>query len=51
LTVGVVLMTGHSLENELDSLQKQGLVSEFVGWTLKPLSLKQLSQVVARAVR
>ena len=50
-TVRVLLLTGHPLENELDSLQEQGVVSGLVGWALKPLSLKRLSQVVARALK
>jgi len=45
-TVKVVLLTGHPLEKELENLQAQGLS----GWLLKPPSLEQLAQMVARAL-
>ena len=45
-TAKVVLLTGHSLEKELENLRAQGAS----GWLLKPLRLEQLSQVVAQAL-
>ncbi len=43
----IVLLTGHPLdEKELEGLRSQGLR----GWLLKPLSIEQLSQVVAEAL-
>jgi CheY-like chemotaxis protein len=45
--VPVVLLTGHLMEEELKSLRAQGLS----GRLLKPPSLEQLAQVVARALK
>ena len=45
-TVKVMLLTGHPLEKELENLQAQGLS----GWLLKPPSLEQLAQVLARVL-
>jgi len=47
LTVDVVMLTGHLLEDELEDLRAQGMTD----WLLKPLSLEQLAEVVARALR
>jgi CheY-like chemotaxis protein len=46
LAVKIVLMTGHALEEELESLRAQGLVD----WLPKPPSLERLAQVLARAL-
>jgi FixJ family two-component response regulator len=46
LTVGVVMLTGHPLEEELN-FRAQGMTD----WLSKPLSLEQLAEVVARALR
>ncbi len=43
----VILMTGHPLTQELKALQAQGLT----GWLSKPLSLEQLSEVIAQALK
>ncbi|MEE8391814.1 MAG: ATP-binding protein [Anaerolineae bacterium] len=44
--VQMVLLTGHPMEDELENLRAQGLS----GWLLKPPSLEQLAEVVARAL-
>jgi two-component system cell cycle sensor histidine kinase/response regulator CckA len=49
--VRVVLLTGHPLENELQSLREQGVASGLVDWMFKPPGLEQLAQVVARALK
>ncbi|MDY6876274.1 MAG: response regulator [Chloroflexota bacterium] len=46
LEVKVVLMTGHPLEKELESLQAQGLVN----WLPKPVNLAHLAQTTARVL-
>ena len=46
LTLPVVMMSGHPMENELVSLQAQGLA----GWLLKPPSIEQLAQLLAQAL-
>ncbi len=46
LAVPVVMLTGHSLERELEELRSQGMSD----WLPKPPSLEQLAQVVARAL-
>jgi len=46
LETRVLLLTGHPLERQLDSLQTQGMV----GWMLKPPSLEQLAEVIAQAL-
>ena len=46
LTIKVVLMTGHPLEEEMERLQTQGLSD----WLPKPSNLEQLAQVLARAL-
>jgi CheY-like chemotaxis protein len=45
-TVPVVLLTGHPKEKELEDLRAHGLN----GWLLKPPSLEQLGDAVARAL-
>jgi two-component system cell cycle sensor histidine kinase/response regulator CckA len=50
LTVRVVLLTGHPLENELESLREQGADSLLVDWLPKPPSLEQLAEVIARGL-
>jgi CheY-like chemotaxis protein len=42
----VILLTGHPLHEEDDNLQSEGVVE----WLQKPVSLKQLAQVVARVL-
>ena len=44
--VRVVLLTGHSMGDELESLRAQGLS----GWLLKPPDLDQLAEVMAQAL-
>jgi two-component system cell cycle sensor histidine kinase/response regulator CckA len=46
LEVGMVLMTGHSLERKMESLRAQGMID----WLPKPPDLEQLAKVVARAL-
>jgi PAS domain S-box-containing protein len=46
LKVGVVLLTGHPLQDEMESLRAQGMTD----WLPKPPSLEQLAEVVARAL-
>jgi two-component system cell cycle sensor histidine kinase/response regulator CckA len=46
LTVRVVMMTGHSLEKELDKLRAHGMID----WLPKPPELEELAEVVARAL-
>jgi two-component system cell cycle sensor histidine kinase/response regulator CckA len=46
LTVRVVMMTGHSLEKELDDLRAHGMID----WLPKPPELEQLAEVVPRAL-
>jgi signal transduction histidine kinase/CheY-like chemotaxis protein len=46
LAVKVVLMTGHPLEEEMESLRTQ----ELSDWLPKPSNLEQLAQVLARAL-
>ena len=47
LTLPVVMLSGHPMENELESLKTQGLA----GWMLKPPHIEQLSHVVERALQ
>jgi two-component system cell cycle sensor histidine kinase/response regulator CckA len=47
LTLPVVMLSGHPMENELKSLQAEGLA----GWMLKPPNLEQLSQTLAQVMR
>ncbi|MEJ5311919.1 MAG: PAS domain S-box protein [Anaerolineae bacterium] len=47
LTLPVVLISGHPMENELLSLQEQGLA----GWLLKPLDVERLSRLLAQVLR
>jgi CheY-like chemotaxis protein len=46
LTLPVVMMSGHPMENEMDSLQAQGLA----GWLQKPPNIEQLAQLLAQAL-
>jgi CheY-like chemotaxis protein len=46
LTLPVVMISGHPMENELESLQAQGLA----GWLLKPPRIEQLAQLLAQAL-
>jgi two-component system cell cycle sensor histidine kinase/response regulator CckA len=47
LTLPVVMLSGHPMENELVSLQAQGLA----GWLLKPPSIEQLAHLLAQALK
>jgi len=47
LAVGVVMLTGHPLEERLGELQAQGLAD----WLPKPPSLERLTETVARALK
>jgi len=47
LTLPVVLLSGHPMENELQDLQAQGLA----GWMLKPPDIENLFQLLARALQ
>jgi len=46
LTQPVVILSGHPMESELDTLQAQGLA----GWMLKPPSVKPLAQLLAQVL-
>jgi len=46
LTLPVVMLSGHPMEREMESLRKQGLA----GWMRKPPNTAQLSQLLARAL-
>ena len=46
LKVGMVMLTGHFLEKELEKLRAHGMID----WLPKPPSLEQLAEVVARAL-
>ncbi len=50
IEVGVVLLTGHPLEKELEDLQARGIAPGLIDWLIKPLDLNQLAQVIARAL-
>jgi signal transduction histidine kinase len=43
----VVMLSGHPMENELESLQAEGLT----GWLLKPIRQEELAKMVARVLR
>ena len=47
LTVPMVILTGHPMEQELADLEAQGLA----GWLRKPLDLDQLAQMLAQVLR
>jgi two-component system cell cycle sensor histidine kinase/response regulator CckA len=51
LIVGVLLLTGHPLERELEDLRAQRAASLLIDWLPKPPSLEQLAAVVARGVK
>ena len=46
LTLPVVMLSGHPMENELKGLQEQGLA----GWMLKPPNMEQLARLLARVM-
>ncbi len=46
LTLPMVMLSGHSMENELQALQVQGLA----GWLRKPPDMAQLSWTLAQAL-
>jgi CheY-like chemotaxis protein len=46
-TVPMIMLTGHPMEEELKSLQAQGLS----GWLLKPPQLEQLAQVISQTLK
>ncbi len=46
LTLPVVMLSGHAMENELKSLQAQGLA----GWLLKPSSPEKLAQLLTQVL-
>jgi two-component system cell cycle sensor histidine kinase/response regulator CckA len=46
LDVGLVLVTGHPLERQMEDLRAQGVID----WLPKPPSLEQLADVVARVL-
>ena len=46
LAVKMVMLSGHPLEKELESLHEQGVID----WLPKPPSLEQLSETVARGL-
>ena len=46
LEVGMVMLTGHLLERQLEDLRAQGMID----WLPKPPKLEQLAEVVARAL-
>jgi CheY-like chemotaxis protein len=46
LTVPVIFMTGHPLQNELDKLLEDGLNA----WLMKPPRLKQLATLIAQSL-
>jgi two-component system cell cycle sensor histidine kinase/response regulator CckA len=46
ITLPVAILSGHSLENELESLKTQGLA----GWIPKPPDIEQLSHLVERVL-
>jgi PAS domain S-box-containing protein len=51
--VGVILLTGHPMEKELESLQLQENASGttcLLGWLLKPPSLEQLAKAIAQGL-
>ena len=47
LTMPVLMLSGHPIKSELDSLRTQGLVE----WMHKPPNLEQLSQLLAQTLR
>ena len=46
ITVPMILMTGHPMQDELTKLRSEGLTD----WLLKPPSLKQLSQMIEKTL-
>ncbi len=50
MTTRLVLLTGHPLKEELESLQTEGASALLADWMLKPPDLATLSKVIARAL-
>jgi CheY-like chemotaxis protein len=46
LILPLVMLTGHPMKSELESLQRQGLA----GWLLKPPDPEQLAQLLAQVL-
>ncbi len=51
MTTRLVLLTGHPLKEELESLQIEGGSTLLADWMLKPPNLDTLSRVIARALQ
>jgi CheY-like chemotaxis protein len=52
--VGVVLLTGHPMEEELNTLQlheQDGMSTPLAGWLLKPPSLEQLATAITQGLK
>jgi signal transduction histidine kinase/ActR/RegA family two-component response regulator len=47
LTLPVVMLTGHPMENELENLKAQGLA----GWLFKPPDMEQLAELLAQVLK
>lgn len=47
LTLPMIILSGHPMEQELQSLQAEGLA----GWLLKPPDIEQLSHLLARVLK
>jgi CheY-like chemotaxis protein len=47
MTLPMMMLSGHPLENELDNLQAQGMA----GWLVKPPNLEQLSLLLAQVLQ
>jgi two-component system cell cycle sensor histidine kinase/response regulator CckA len=47
LTLPMIMLSGHPMEQELQSLQAEGLA----GWLLKPPDMEQLSRLLARVLK
>ncbi|HSQ39517.1 MAG TPA: ATP-binding protein, partial [Anaerolineales bacterium] len=50
MTTRLVLLTGHPLKEELESLQTEGASALLADWMLKPPDLTTLSRVIARGL-
>jgi two-component system cell cycle sensor histidine kinase/response regulator CckA len=51
LQVGMVMLTGHPLDEELDELRAEETASLLVDWLAKPVRLEQLAGAVDRALK
>jgi CheY-like chemotaxis protein len=52
--IGVILLTGHPMEKELESLQLResaSMTTRLMGWLLKPPSLEQLARAIAQGLK